>query len=84
MGHSQTIRGWLIDGKPGGIVGRYAGSAWESGFIQVGVTSADNQIQLLGGQYMMRLEVNALGLFCFDSRLNLLNYFKQSESTCNG
>jgi hypothetical protein len=37
-------------------------------FIQVGQTSVDNQIRLLGGQCMMRLEVNALGLFCFGVR----------------
>lgn len=29
------------------------------------MNSVDIQIRLLGGQFKMRLEVNALGLFCF-------------------
>jgi len=45
------------------------------------VNSVDIQIRLLGGQFKMRLEVNALGLFCFGVRFYLeLTYFVVQRS----
>jgi len=36
------------------VVGRYVGLARDLGFSQAEVTSLDNQIRLLGGQFKMR------------------------------
>jgi hypothetical protein len=38
---------------PVAIIGRYVGLPLESGFVQAGVASDDNQIRLLGGQFKM-------------------------------
>jgi len=61
------------------IVGRYVGLAWEKRVVQARATSVDNQIRLLGGQCKMRLEVNALGLFCFETQVNFLNEHAKSK-----